>query len=69
MRNSTIVYMFEMESVPKITILGLQMIVRIGLEICFEIPPCGKKLIFKLAVHLPDEQSFYTDRNNFEDSY
>ena len=34
-----------MESVSDITIFGLKMMVKSGLECCFEIPPCRKKVI------------------------
>jgi len=44
---STTVYMVKMESVSEITIFGQKVIVKSGLELfIFEIPPCGKKVIF-----------------------
>ena len=35
-----------MEFVPKITIFGLKIMVKSGLDLVFEIPPCGKIVIF-----------------------
>jgi hypothetical protein len=40
------VFTLKMESVSKNTIFGLKMMVKNGLEIYFEIPPCGKMVIF-----------------------
>ena len=39
MRNSTFVYMVKTESVYKVTICGLKMMVKSGLNFFFEIPP------------------------------
>ena len=46
MRNSNFVYVLKMEYVPKINIFGLKMMVTIHHKFFFEIPPCGKKVLF-----------------------
>ena len=46
MRNSNFVYVLKMEYVPKINIFGLKMMVTIHHNFFFEIPPCGKKVLF-----------------------
>ena len=46
MRNSNFVYVPKMEYVPKINIFGLKMMVTIQHKNFFEIPPCGKKVLF-----------------------
>ena len=38
--------MVKIVSVSKITITSLKMMVKSGLDFFFEIPPCGKKVIF-----------------------
>ena len=44
--ESYIAFTLKMESVTKITIFGLKMMVKRGGKIYFEIPPCGKMVIF-----------------------
>ena len=46
MRNSYIVYLVKIESVSKITVFSLKVTVKSFLDFFFEIPPCGKKVIF-----------------------
>ena len=46
MRNSNFVYVLKMEYVPKINIFGLKMMVTKHHNFFFEIPPCGKKVLF-----------------------
>ena len=46
MRNSNFVYVLKMEYVPKMNIFGLKMMVTIHHKFFFDIPPCGKKVLF-----------------------
>ena len=44
--DSYIVFTLKMESVSKITIFGLKMMVKSGIDFFFEIPPCGSHFHF-----------------------
>ena len=62
--DSYVVFTLKMESVSKNTIFGLKMMVKSGLEkFIFEIPPCGKIVIF-IIYWICDFGHFYEVRES-----